>query len=338
MTVRFFVFSFVLIKAFDCMVPSEAQPSLVSPYISPPHPTSCSSEDCHSNAIKQDAFSLLTYSPEDSLALWACLLLTPALIHSLTTRRLLSYSASVSKQLPTFLSCMALLLSLISGMVVAKIPVDLNAITSSWGIISTWYMACLEEYPVSTKSLTSSVFSWVADAAAQWFEEIQSDKSFRETYDKRRGFALSVDGMILSGPLLHYAFNLMEEHFPTDEGTLVSSLIHVFITDYFIDTIYLALSFALVAMLEGQASDLGRIYKSDFWPTIKASLCANFLLIPLEFICFHYLSVGFRVLGMNMIDIIWQAVVSFFAHRSRKENEENDAEPTSPSVSQPIAG
>lgn len=330
MTVRCFVFSFALIKALDCLVESEAQPSHI--FLSnstPPDSSSCSNGCCHSNASSKDRLSLLSYIRGDGLALWACLLLAP-LIHWLSSRQLFSQSPSASSQLPTFLSVMTLFLSLMSGMVAANISINLSSIALSWGTFSTWYTTCLDDYPIATKSLTSGVFSWVADTVAQWFEDTNSRKSFRETYDKRRGFALYIDGIVLSGPLLHYAFGLMEECFPTDEedGSFVASLIHVFITDYFIDSIYLALSFALVALLEGHASDLGRIYKCDFWTTIKASWCASFSLVPIEFICFQYLSVGYRVLGMNMIDIIWQAVVSFFAHRSRRENEERVAEPT----------
>eukprot|EP00980_Cylindrotheca_fusiformis_P025698 scaffold14497_cov119-Cylindrotheca_fusiformis.AAC.2 len=321
MTVRCFVFSFVLIKAL------EAHSTQIFLSNGPLRSINHTNDNTHANQTALDDTPVWV-SNEDSLAMWACLFLPP-LIHWLVTRQLLLHSPSVSSQVPTFLSWMGLFLSFISGVIAARISFDLNSMNSSWETFSSWYIASLGGYPMITKSVTSSVFSCVADIIAQWFEGSHTSRSFRDTYNMRRGFASSVDGMFLSGPLLHYAFGLMEEYFPTNEetGNIFASLTHVFISDIFIDSIYLGLSFALVALLEGHARDLVRIYKSDFWTTIKASSYANLSLVPIEFICFRYLSVGFRVLGMNMIDVIWQAVVSFFAHRSRREAKQTTKDP-----------
>lgn len=189
--------------------------------------------------------------------------------------------------------------------------------------IPAWYMACLEKTPVVTKSLTTAVIQFIGDYFAQIFEayRIRGVLGSRvQNYDLRRGLSLAADGMLLSGPLLHYAFDLMEKMLPTTEGQASqAALLHVLANDYLVDTIYLGISFFFVAIAEGHIKELVSIFQKDFFATVKASWCTSVVLIPVEFICFRYLSVSFRVLAMNFVDIIWGAIVSFVAHRSRRK-------------------
>jgi hypothetical protein len=191
---------------------------------------------------------------------------------------------------------------------------------------SEWYMTNLEDSPVLTKSLTTAFIQFIGDYMAQVFEayRIQSETTsildLNRNYDLRRGLSLSADGLFLSGPLLHYAFDLLEAFFPIDEEQASSAaLFHVVVNDYVIDTIYLFLSFFFVALAEGHVKDLAAIFREDFVATLKASWGTSIALIPVEFLCFRYLSVSFRVLAMNFIDILWGAIVSFVAHRSRRK-------------------
>ena len=98
---------------------------------------------------------------------------------------------------------------------------------------------------------------------------------FHDHYAFRRGTTLFVDGLVLSGPLLHYCFDLMERWIPTssedeisiDEASLplsssssswseaseeiIATCLHVLINDIVIDSIYIILSFAFTSILEG---------------------------------------------------------------------------------------
>jgi hypothetical protein len=192
--------------------------------------------------------------------------------------------------------------------------------------ISDWYMTNLEDSPVLTKSLTTAFIQFIGDYMAQMFEayrirsETTSFLDLNRNYDLRRGLSLAADGMFLSGPLLHYAFDLLEAFFPIDEEQAsYAALFHVIVNDYVIDTIYLFLSFFFVAVAEGHVKDLIDIFRKDFVATLKASWGTSIALIPVEFVCFRYLSIRFRVLAMNFIDIFWGAIVSFVAHRSRRK-------------------
>lgn len=223
----------------------------------------------------------------------------------------------------------AMALSLSFGVALARMPMDQNALVSLCNSFATWYMESVEESPLITKCLTSAFFTWLGDLIAQVFEEmIDSDKSFFQSYDKRRGLAFIIDGIILSGPLMHYAFDLMESMFPTEGegGSILSAMMHVFLSDYLMDTAYIFLSFVLLAVVEGEIHELKIILKNNLWSTVKAGMFTNFTLVPVEFVCFRYLSVGQRVLGMSLVDVLWQSVVSFFAHYGRKELHHQAAE------------
>lgn len=49
----------------------------------------------------------------------------------------------------------------------------------------------------------------------------------------------------------------------------------------------------------------------------------SFFFCPLQFVTFRYLPLEFRVLSVNVCDIAWTSVLSYFSHKSPpKEGEE----------------
>ena len=258
---------------------------------------------------------ILGYRNEEILGLFVCIILSP-LIHS----RISSLLSIKSKEQSIYLSFAVP--AFVFGVFFAVFPVNVNEVASSWSSFLLWYNSCLQESPVITKSITASFFTWTGDALAQAFEETDSISAFFSSYDTRRGLAFVLDGIFLSGPLLHYAYDWMEYTFPTnDKQPYISSFIHIFINDYIVDTTYIALQFVLVAIIEGHTRSIVSIFQKDFVSTVKASWLTSFGLIPVEFVCFRYFPVGYRVLCMNFIDILWQAIVSFFAHKSRRQKQ-----------------
>ena len=51
-----------------------------------------------------------------------------------------------------------------------------------------------------------------------------------------------------------------------------------------------------------------------YLPTLKASAATSGLLMPLQFLSFRFLPVQLRVLSVNVVDLVWTAVVSFVLH------------------------
>lgn len=196
-----------------------------------------------------------------------------------------------------------------------------------------WYIQKLEGYPLTTKALTTGCMQFVGDWAAQYYEKRRRDGK-HGAYSLRRGLSLFADGLLLSGPLLHYCFEAMEHYLPTtaDEkggdnagntmNTTQAVLVHVLINDYIIDTVYIALSFLFTSVAEGYTTkeQLLSIFQKDYVATVTASWCTSLCFIPIEFLCFGYLPLHFRVLSMNFVDLLWGAIISFFSHRSRSRD------------------
>lgn len=227
-------------------------------------------------------------------------------------------------------------------------PLGITAISSSLlalaSHISQRYMTALEEYPVLTKSLTTGIIQFFGDYAAQWYEQQQQQENGVKAktiihsgkgYDLRRGLSLFADGLFLSGPLLHYCFEWMEDAWPTtseggdnNDGIVglsrpMATLCHVFVNDYIIDSVYIGLSFVFTGVVEGYSlGEVAEIFRKDYRATVRASWLTSLGLIPVEIMCFGYLSLSFRVLAMNFVDLLWGAIVSFYSHRSRRENSE----------------
>jgi len=191
------------------------------------------------------------------------------------------------------------------------------------------YMVAIEKFPLLTKSLTTAIIQFLGDFAAQQYEKYRETGATKihsnKVYDLRRGVSLFADGLLLSGPLMHYCFEWMEKTWPTSEeedgvglARPLATLCQVFFNDYIIDSTYIALSFVFTGIFEGYSlKEVVTIIRKDFWATIRASWLTSFGLIPIEMLCFGYLSLSFRVLAMNFVDLLWGAIVSFYSHRSR---------------------
>ena len=213
---------------------------------------------------------------------------------------------------------------------------SITATTASLSALASYvsrrYMTALEEYPILTKSLTTGIIQFFGDCVAQRYEQQQEKEATpihsKKVYDLRRGLSLFADGLLISGPLMHYCFEWMEDAWPTTEGGDVvglsrpmATLCHVFVNDYIIDSIYLALSFVFTGVVEGYSlTEVARMFRKDYGATVRASWLTSLGLIPVEIMCFGYLSLSFRVLAMNFVDLLWGAIVSFYSHRSRREN------------------
>jgi len=213
------------------------------------------------------------------------------------------------------------------------------------------YMTSLERNPIVTKSVTAGIIGVFGDLAAQkmegWFrskhekrigaaamgdddddestrerlksdERMSNDNNSRRWYDRRRGSSTLVDGLFISGPLLHLAYELFERVLPSTSSTW-AALCHVVADSVFLDALFVATTFVVTGLVEGYTpKEMLKQLKRDYKSTLMASWATSIGLFPLGFVCFRYLPVPLRVLAVNCIDVVWGAVVSFFAHRNRR--------------------
>mmetsp|Transcript_13732 Transcript_13732/g.28992 ORF Transcript_13732/g.28992 Transcript_13732/m.28992 type:complete len:303 (+) Transcript_13732:177-1085(+) len=80
--------------------------------------------------------------------------------------------------------------------------------------IGDWYGDLMERNPVRTKCVTAGFLAAFADAIAQLIENSTNLREGATEFDQRRTLAMFVEGSCVSGPILHYAFELYEHVFP----------------------------------------------------------------------------------------------------------------------------
>jgi hypothetical protein len=203
---------------------------------------------------------------------------------------------------------------------------------------AVWYTMHLTTSPVITKSVTAGVIGIIGDYMAQWLEYAMERRknpkqeasslarglSIHGRYSSRRGLSILTDGIFISGPLMHFGYNLFEHIMPIAVGGGSSSLAamtHVLADSVLLDSIFVASTFIVTGVMEGYTyKQLAHQLRSDYVPTLKASWATSLFLLPFEFACFRYLPLTFRVMSVNFLDVVWDAVVSFMAHRSRKHD------------------
>lgn len=56
--------------------------------------------------------------------------------------------------------------------------------------------------------------------------------------------------------------------------------------------------------------------KREYWSALKGGWAVSLLFLPIEFSTFRFLPVHLRVLMVNLTDVLWTAVVSYFSHHA----------------------
>jgi hypothetical protein len=220
--------------------------------------------------------------------------------------------------------------SVLSWQVISNFGNFIGWMQMTGAVFSAWYMSSLSAFPVLTKALTTAVIGLMGDTAAQFIEErIRSRKDgapsqFRGRYDRRRGLANVADGFFVTGPLLHFSYNLLETLIPvsgaaTGLGASLAALSQVLIDDIVLDAMFVAVMFVTTGLGEGyKMRDIRKQFRKDYVGAVRTSWATSFILMPLEFLLFRFFPLHVRVLGMNLIDIIWEGMVSYLVHKRRK--------------------
>ena len=153
--------------------------------------------------------------------------------------------------------------------------------------------------------------------------------SIHGRYDTRRGISTLMDGLFISGPLMHVGYDLFESILPihgsssgnsnsSDTSGWIAAMLHVIADSVLLDSFFVASKFFTTGLMEGiTVHNLVQQFYSTYIPSLQASWITSILLCPIQLSCFCYLPLRFRVLSVNIIDVVWDAVLSFMTHRSR---------------------
>ena len=213
-----------------------------------------------------------------------------------------------------------------------------------------WCTDCLDTTPLATKTVTTAAIGVLGDLAAQRHEyaferkrrhDDDDDDEEEEpstgagrgrklpsfVYDRRRGLTNVANNVLLTAPIYHFGYERLESLLPTGDdsllGSSVSALLQVLIDVILFDAIFVVLMFLCAEVIEKRdtfrAADKAELVRSHLVPAVLASWRCSALMVPVEFAIFRWLPLSFRALGMNLIDLVWEAVVSFTIHRDEGE-------------------
>jgi hypothetical protein len=194
---------------------------------------------------------------------------------------------------------------------------------------SHWYLARLTASPLITKSITSGVIGVCGDYCAQWLDHQLKRRKHDATaitdtgmtYNARRGLAVLVDGLFVSGPLMHFGYNFFETLIPS--GHSLGAIAHVIADSIILDSVFVGTAIIGTGLVEGYRfqQDICPQLQQDYGETLKASWATSAAMVPLQFVCFRFLPIALRALAMNVTDILWGGVISFMTHKGRQHKE-----------------
>ena len=204
------------------------------------------------------------------------------------------------------------------------------------------YVRSLQSRPLLTKTLTAGFVGMVGDFLAQIFEHKMS-KGVRFVLDARRVMGMTFECIFLSAPLMHYAYDYLEYIIPiqsteTDEQKALrggstdldkkrirtqfvkkwaSAMSHVLADIFVLGPFYVLFIMFGTSLFEGRIRSLQAELVATFMPTFKTSVVASLGFMPMQVVAFGVLPTQFRLLYINLQDILWSALVSFAAHKAR---------------------
>lgn len=179
------------------------------------------------------------------------------------------------------------------------------------------YENVLVQYPAVTKSITAAVVSFVGDLMAQAVENRRKAETTKR-FDLYRSFSLAAEGLFISGPLLHYAYDSFEGFMTSWEiGNIwVESVVQTFMDIIVLDAFFTGTLMVTSAALQGH--DIFKELKNDYIPAVYVAWLSSFSMAPLQLMNFGIIPLRYRVLVTNFQDVLWNAAVSTMAHRSRQ--------------------
>lgn len=168
------------------------------------------------------------------------------------------------------------------------------------------YISALEEKPVLTKAVTTSLINAFSDIIAQWMEQRGSGTL---DWNIRRTFALGFWGLIFMGPYFHHWYLILERLFPVGRWSFLKKIL---LDQTFAAAVFTVTFFIGTGVLEGQnGSQIVDRIRHKFWPTMYA----NWRVWPLvQCITFTVIPLTYRVLWVNIVTIMWVVYFSSLAH------------------------
>jgi len=157
-------------------------------------------------------------------------------------------------------------------------------------------------------------------------------------YDVQRGLSNIVNNLCITTPLYHFGYDFLDTIIPISSSSDINALLQVLIDCIIFDATFVFLLYISSGTIENYKKapiiieqvddDNDRSHErqhpievlstvslqNKLLPAILASWKMSMVTAPIEYILFRYFPLRLRVLGMNLIDLLWDGVISFVLH------------------------
>lgn len=56
----------------------------------------------------------------------------------------------------------------------------------------------------------------------------------------------------------------------------------------------------------------------EYWPAVRGAWAVSLVFSPLQYVTFRFMPLELRVLSVNICDLAWTSVLSYFSHKREK--------------------
>ncbi|GBG79252.1 hypothetical protein CBR_g29303 [Chara braunii] len=171
-----------------------------------------------------------------------------------------------------------------------------------------FYLRCLQQRPIVTKSVTAGAMAFLSDITAQ----VLTSPRPGFVIDAARLARMTSFGFFFSGPVLHGWFKLMSHAFPNRDMLSIAS--KMALGQVVFGPIVVSIFFAVNGALQGDTLNqvINRLHR-DLLPT----LCAGLFFWPIcDAIMFRFIPVHLQPLFNNSASYIWNIYISCVANSS----------------------
>jgi hypothetical protein len=115
---------------------------------------------------------------------------------------------------------------------------------------------------------------------------------------------VTVEGVAITGPGLHFLYSALERFAPAQGGAL-AALTHVAVDEFIFDPMFVLGFFFLCGAIEGKhlTREIIPQVKREYWPALRGGWMVSLAFLPIEFATFRCVVLGW-VLLWGKIDVL----------------------------------
>lgn len=171
------------------------------------------------------------------------------------------------------------------------------------------YSRLLYKYPLTVKSVSTGILMGSGDALSQYLEHRvggSQEGLTRDTYDWPRTARMAVFGAVASGPGMHYWYNWLEGRIAATGTTLVAK--QVLADQVVFSPLIVTGFFVMDEMLQGRGVAGAKQSLEHNW---LDAMKMNYVMWPAAMaVCFKLVPTHHRVMYVNIVQVLWAAVLS----------------------------